>query len=204
MIELGRWGMDLQKLEDVVGLAPSSLPNALRVILRPPADAAATLALRSERPVLRAAHRRRLDRRLARRRPRRPTSTLAGSPIEVIAALVAGEAGEEGVEVEGDRELLDELRAMVVIPERLREEALAAVRGSGLRQLLLVELDDVHGAVGRGVDAEACRGRTRRGSPRRSRRRPSVVLEDVDGADFLELRRRARRRRRPRRRPRRR
>jgi hypothetical protein len=33
--------------------------------------------------------------------------------------------------VEGDRELLDELRSMVVVPEHLREEALAAV-SSGL------------------------------------------------------------------------
>ena len=38
MIELGRWGMGLQRLEDVLGLAPTSLPNALRVILDPPAD----------------------------------------------------------------------------------------------------------------------------------------------------------------------
>ena len=29
----------MQTPEDVVGLAPSSLPNALRVILRPPAEA---------------------------------------------------------------------------------------------------------------------------------------------------------------------
>jgi DNA-binding HxlR family transcriptional regulator len=35
LIELARWGMELQKAEDVVGLAPSSLPNALRVILHP-------------------------------------------------------------------------------------------------------------------------------------------------------------------------
>ena len=39
LIELARWGMRLQKVEDVVGLAPSSLPNALRVILQPPPDA---------------------------------------------------------------------------------------------------------------------------------------------------------------------
>src|SRR4051794_8101111 len=35
LLDLARWGMELQKAEDVVGLAPSSLPNALRVILRP-------------------------------------------------------------------------------------------------------------------------------------------------------------------------
>ena len=48
MIELARWGMELQKAEDVVGLAPSSLPNALRVILRPPAEASFDLGLRSD------------------------------------------------------------------------------------------------------------------------------------------------------------
>ena len=47
MIELARWGMELQKAEDVVGLAPSSLPNALRVVLRPPAAASFDLGLRS-------------------------------------------------------------------------------------------------------------------------------------------------------------
>src|SRR5215218_2306799 len=47
LTELARWGMELQKAEDVVGLAPSSLPNALRVILRPPADATFDLGLRS-------------------------------------------------------------------------------------------------------------------------------------------------------------
>ena len=47
----------------------------------------------------------------------------------MIAALVAGEAGDVGVEIDGDRELLEELRAMVVLPERLREEALDAVSG---------------------------------------------------------------------------
>src|SRR5450432_3941160 len=40
MIELSRWGMELQSAADIVGLAPSSLPKALRVILRPPAAAA--------------------------------------------------------------------------------------------------------------------------------------------------------------------
>ncbi len=128
MIELSRWGMSLQKLEDVVDLAPSSLPNAIRVILRPPADFRATLALRSEGQSyeLRVA-----DGWIDASRGATASAEvgLAGTPIAVIAAFVAGEPGEEGVEIDGDRELLDELRSMVVIPERLREEALAAVAG---------------------------------------------------------------------------
>src|SRR4051812_26766922 len=47
MIELARWGMELQAAADVVGLAPSSLPNALRVVLRPPPQAGFELGLRS-------------------------------------------------------------------------------------------------------------------------------------------------------------
>jgi DNA-binding HxlR family transcriptional regulator len=131
MIELSRWGMGLQKLEDVVGLAPSSLPNAIRVILRPPADLRAALALRSGGQSY--------ELRIAggwieatRGAPGKADLGLAGTPIGIIAALVAGEAGEEGVEIDGDRELLDELRSLVVIPEHLREEALVAVGGGGL------------------------------------------------------------------------
>src|SRR6476661_4926097 len=46
MFELARWGMELQTVEDVVGLLPSSLPNALRVILCPPPSASFALGLR--------------------------------------------------------------------------------------------------------------------------------------------------------------
>lgn len=130
MIELGRWGMGLQKLEDVVDLAPSSLPNAIRVILHLPADLRATLALRSEGQSY--------ELRIAggwieatRGAAAKADISLTGTPIGVVAALVAGEEGEAGVEIDGDRGLLEELRSLVVIPEHLREEALAAV-GSGL------------------------------------------------------------------------
>jgi DNA-binding HxlR family transcriptional regulator len=130
MIELSRWGMGLQKLEDVVDLAPSSLPNAIRVILRPPAGFRATLAVHSEGQSyeLRIA-----DGWIDAKRSTADNAdlSLTGTPIAVIAALVAGPAGEDGVEIDGDQELLEELRSLVVIPEHLREEALAAV-SSGL------------------------------------------------------------------------
>src|SRR6188472_1391993 len=126
MIELSRWGMGLQKLEDVIDLAPSSLPNAVRVILHPPPDLCLSLGLRSggQSYELRIADCW-ID--AARGATTNCDVGLAGDPINVIAALVAGEDGEAAVEVEGDRELLDELRSVVVIPEHLREEALAAV-----------------------------------------------------------------------------
>ena len=129
MLELSRWGMSLQKLEDVTGLAPSSLPNAIRVILRLPPTFGSRLAC-AARAVLRAAHRRRLDRRLTRRdRELRPQP--GGYADRRDRGAGRAEAEDVAVEVEGDRELLDELRSMVVIPEHLREEALAAVNSGG-------------------------------------------------------------------------
>ncbi|HEV7399295.1 MAG TPA: helix-turn-helix domain-containing protein [Solirubrobacterales bacterium] len=131
MLELSRWGMGLQKLEDVIDLAPSSLPNAIRVILRPPTDFRLTLGLSSggQSYELRIAEGW-IDAARAGGAGSSDVS-LAGEPIAVIAALVAGEEGEAEVGIDGDRELLDELRSMIEIPEHLREEALAAV-SSGL------------------------------------------------------------------------
>jgi DNA-binding HxlR family transcriptional regulator len=132
LIELARWGMELQKAEDVVGLAPSSLPNALRVILRPPAGASFDLGLRTEGQsyALRAR-----DGWISGSRGsvgEDPDLTLSGLPIEVLAAVVSGPAGVPGVEIEGNAALLDELRGMVVVPDRLREEAQMMVESGAL------------------------------------------------------------------------
>ncbi len=126
VVELGRWGMGLQKLEDVIDLAPSSLPSAVRVVLQPPPDFEATLGLRTDGDDYWL----RIEDgwiAIGRGLAESPDLFLAGSPIEVIAALVVGEADAGGIEVEGDRELLEQLRAMVVIPPHLREEAMAAL-----------------------------------------------------------------------------
>jgi DNA-binding HxlR family transcriptional regulator len=124
LLELARWGMQLQKAEDVVGLAPSSLPNALRVILRPPPDASFRLGLRTEGQsfALQAANGWIEG---SRGDVGDPDLTLSGSPLEVLAAVVAGPAVVPEVEIEGDQGLLDELKAMVMVPDRLREEATA-------------------------------------------------------------------------------
>lgn len=131
MIELARWGMELQKAEDVVGLLPSSLPNALRVILRPPAEMSFDLGLRSAGQSY-ALHGRDGWIDAARGSLGEADLTLSGSPFEVLAAVVVGTAGVPGVEVEGNGELLDELRSIVVIPARMREEAQMMVESGGL------------------------------------------------------------------------
>jgi DNA-binding HxlR family transcriptional regulator len=127
MLELSRWGMDMQRAADVVGLEPTSLPNALRVILRPPEDFRALVCVRSGGQ----SYELRFDAggwiSASRGAPARADLTLAGAPMEVIGALLDEGAGGEA-EIEGDRELLRRLRAMVAVPEHLREEALTALR----------------------------------------------------------------------------
>lgn len=124
MLELGRWGLHFERVDDVVDLAPTSLPNAIRVIAQPPPDARLTVGLhtggqsywlRVEKGWIAA----------GRGEAEDPELTLAGEPADVLAALVAGEPAEQALEIEGDRGALEELRAMVVLPERLREAAIA-------------------------------------------------------------------------------
>jgi DNA-binding HxlR family transcriptional regulator len=131
MIELARWGMQLQKAEDVVGLAPSSLPNALRTILQPPREATFDLGLRSnDQTFALQAHNGWID--ASRGTLGTPNLTLSGSPIEVLAAIVVGPAGVPALETEGETALLDQLQAMVVVPDRLRQEAQLMVESGAL------------------------------------------------------------------------
>jgi hypothetical protein len=123
--------MELQTAADVVGLAPSSLPNALRVILRPPPEASFDLALRSAGQSY-ALHARDGWITASRGDLGDPDLTLSGSPIEVLAAVVSGPAGVPGIEIEGDAALLDELHALVVVPDRLRDEAQMMVESGAL------------------------------------------------------------------------
>lgn len=129
MIELGRWGMHFERVDDVVDLPPTSLANAVRVILRPPPEARMTVGLRSggEDYALRIE-----DGWIAAARGKAEDAdvTLAGNPAAVLAALVAGEVAEHEVEVEGDRAALERLRAMVELPERLRQAALDVATGA--------------------------------------------------------------------------
>lgn len=126
MIELGRWGLHFERVDDVVHLAPTSLANAIRVLAQPPQDARLTIGLRSGGQ----AYSLRVEEgwiAASRGEAEDADLTLSGEPADILGALVAGEAAEDGVEIEGDRGALDELRAMVVLPERLREAALAEV-----------------------------------------------------------------------------
>jgi DNA-binding HxlR family transcriptional regulator len=126
MIDLGRWGLNFQTLDDVAGLLPSSLPNALRMLLLPPEDAAMTVRLRSEGQEfwLRIA-----DGWIEAGRGEVDAAdlTLEGPPLGVIAVVVVGEGGSDGIAVAGNPEALTELRAMVVLPEALRAEGQATL-----------------------------------------------------------------------------
>jgi DNA-binding HxlR family transcriptional regulator len=126
MLELGRWGMHFERVDDVVDLAPTSLPNAIRVIAQPPQDARVTIGLRSGGQ----AYWLRIEEgwiAAGRGEAEDPDLVISGEPAGVLGALVAGQAAERGIEVEGDRGALEELRAMVVLPERLRQTALELV-----------------------------------------------------------------------------
>jgi len=133
MIELARWGMQLQRAEEVVDLAASSLPNAMRVLLQPSSKASFVLGLRSAGHAFTLrAHDGWID--ASRGAAGDPDLILSGSPIAVLALVVVGDDAAEAVEVEGDEALLEELRAMVVLPERLREEARDLVEAGILAQ----------------------------------------------------------------------
>ena len=126
MLELGRWGLHFEGVDDIADLPPTSLANAIRVIAQPPLDACLTVGLRSggqsyslriEEDWIAASRGEAEDADL----------TLTGDPADMLAALVVGGAAEQLIELEGDHGALEELRAMVVLPERLRAAALAVV-----------------------------------------------------------------------------
>jgi DNA-binding HxlR family transcriptional regulator len=130
MLELGRWGLHFERVDDVVDLAPTSLANAIRVIAQPPADARLTIGLRSGGQ----AYWLRIEEGwigAGRGEAEDPDLLISGEPAGVLAALVAGEAAEQGIEIEGDHGALEELRAMIVLPERLRQTARALVARQG-------------------------------------------------------------------------
>ncbi len=127
LLELGRWGLNFFRAAEVEAIEPSHLPNSLRVILRPPADASISVQLRSEGQSFRL--------RIAngwidaeRGKASDPDLTLYGPPRGVMAAIVGAAPASSEVEIEGDPEALEALREMVVLPERLRAEALAALQ----------------------------------------------------------------------------
>jgi DNA-binding HxlR family transcriptional regulator len=128
ILELARWGLNFFRLDEVDGIEASWLPNSLRVILQPPPEAEMTVQLRSGGNSF---HLRVAGGWIAAERGEAasPDLTLTGDPRAVIALLVVGDEAPESkdVEVDGDRALLERLRAMVRLPERLLGEALEDV-----------------------------------------------------------------------------
>ncbi|HKO37504.1 MAG TPA: helix-turn-helix domain-containing protein [Solirubrobacterales bacterium] len=122
VLDLGRWGLNFYRLEDLPDLVTSSLANALRVILDPPED--------SETVVLQVhneGHSNWLqigggESSAGRGTADRADFTLSGTAPDVISVIGVGGEAEERVEIEGDREILLRLRDWVELPERLRAE----------------------------------------------------------------------------------
>lgn len=125
ILELARWGLNFFRMEEVDELGASWLPNSLRVVLQPPPEAEMTVQLRSGGNGF---HLRIADGWIAAARGEvaGPDLVLSGEPRSLIALLVVGDEAPESedVEVEGDRKALEQLRAMVRLPERLLGEAL--------------------------------------------------------------------------------
>ena len=123
ILELARWGLNFFQIDDVDELEASWLPNSLRVVLQPPPDAEMTVQLRSRGNSFRLQV---ADGWIAIERGEAVDADLilAGEPRAVLGALVLGEEAEGEVTVEGDLTVLAALRTMVVLPERLHEEAL--------------------------------------------------------------------------------
>jgi DNA-binding HxlR family transcriptional regulator len=129
MLELSRWGLHFERVDDVVDLAPTSLPNAIRTLAQPPTDARLTIGLcsggrdywlRVEEGWIAA----------GRGEAENPDLVLSGDPAPLLTALVAGEAAEGRIEIEGDRDALGQLRSWVVLPDRLRQAALGLAGGA--------------------------------------------------------------------------
>ncbi|HEY5941374.1 MAG TPA: helix-turn-helix domain-containing protein [Solirubrobacterales bacterium] len=122
IMDLGRWGLNFYRLEDLPELVTTSLANALRVVLDPPEDSETiVLQLRSED------HSNWLrigggESSAGRGEAEHADLVLTGTAPDVIGALVLGGEAEERAEIEGDRDLLPRLRSWIELPERLQAE----------------------------------------------------------------------------------
>jgi DNA-binding HxlR family transcriptional regulator len=122
VLDLGRWGLNFYRLEDLPGLVTSSLANALRVVLDPPEGSEAIVL-----QVYNEGHSNWLrigggESSAGRGTAERADLTLRGTAPDVISAIGAGGEAEDRIEIEGDREALLRLRGWVKLPARLQAE----------------------------------------------------------------------------------
>lgn len=122
ILDLGRWGLNFYRVDDLPGLVTASLANALRVVLRP-AEEGAPIVLQ----IHNEGHSNWLrigggESSAGRGKAEHPDLVLTGTAPDVVAALVIGGEAEQAVEIEGDRAVLGRLRELIDLPPRLREE----------------------------------------------------------------------------------
>jgi DNA-binding HxlR family transcriptional regulator len=131
LLALGRWGLNFHDPATVTEMPPAMLPNALRVILRPPPGTELTIGLRTGGQDYRL----RVEGGWIEARRGRAADadlTLGGTPWQVMATLLAEDPGELGAEVEGDPAALDTMREMVDLPEGHRQGAEAELAAAGV------------------------------------------------------------------------
>ena len=126
LLELSRWGLHFQDLASVAEMPPSSLPTALRIVLRPRRGDRLTVGLHTGG--------RDYGLRIgggwieaSRGRMEEADLMLTGTPWQVLATVIGGVESEPGAAVEGDPRALQRLRRMVSVPEGLRDGALDEV-----------------------------------------------------------------------------
>lgn len=122
ILELGRWGLNFYRLEDLPGLVTASLANVLRVILAPPEDSE-TIVLQLHND----GHSNWLrigggESSGGRGEAEQADLVLSGTAADVVAAIALGGEIEERIEIEGDRGLLLVLRGWIDLPDRLQVE----------------------------------------------------------------------------------
>jgi DNA-binding HxlR family transcriptional regulator len=126
LIELGRWGLNFYQVDPTAELAPSWLPNSLRVILQPPPDLEATVQLHSEGEGFAVSIAGGCA-NVQRGEMADPDLVISGPPRPIVIAIVVGDDQLEGVEIEGDLEVFAAMHDAVALPDRLREGAQATV-----------------------------------------------------------------------------
>lgn len=131
LFALGRWGLHFFRLEEIAVIGPASLPGPLQLVLHPPPGTTISLQMRSEGVSTWL----RIDAgetTAGRGEIAAPDITVSGPPAAVLITLTVGDAADDAVEIDGAPGLLEQIRAMVELPERLAAEVQQLAAGQAV------------------------------------------------------------------------